>query len=60
MKKEYDKYNFTKEERKVLEDIMRYKNQIFEECRFGNPNITKRDTIYLANAIQKIISYEGE
>lgn len=45
----------TKEENNIFRRIMKYKNQTFEKYRLTNPCITKRETIYLANAIDKII-----
>jgi hypothetical protein len=49
-------YNFTEDEKKIFQQIMRYKGMEFDKCRLGNPCLTKRDTIYLANAIEKIIN----
>ena len=44
----------TKEEHAMLKRVMKYAGKDFDTCRLTNPCITKRETIYLADAIKKI------
>lgn len=44
----------TIEEYDILERVLKYQGKDFDTCRLSNPCITKRETIYLANAIFKI------
>jgi len=44
----------TKEEQEVLDCVMKYQGKDFDTLRLGNPRLTKREIIYLANAIAKI------
>jgi len=44
----------TKEEYNILNRIIEYEGKDFDKCRLTNPCITKRESIFLANAIFKI------
>jgi len=39
---------------------MAYADKDFDTCRKGNPNLTKRDTIYIATELKAIFKAIGE
>jgi len=49
----YDK-NAKEMQAKVLERLQKYTGQEFETCRYSNPNITKREAIYIADYISSL------
>lgn len=48
----------TREERYMLDRVIRYAGKDRDKDRISSPNITTRETIYLANGIVKLLENE--